>query len=76
MKRIGVLLKVKKNKVGEYRKAHKKVWPEMKEALQRQGWHNYTLFLKEDGTLFGYFEAPVDFKTALKTSAFQGGFPL
>ena len=66
MKRIGILLKVKQNKITEYREAHKNVWPEMKEALQRQGWHNYTLFLNKDGTLFGYFETPVDFQTALK----------
>ena len=66
MKRIGVILKVKQDKINEYREAHKNVWQEMKEALQRQGWHNYTLFLKKDGTLFGYFETPVDFQTALK----------
>ena len=66
MKRIGVLLKVKQEKINEYREAHKNVWPEMKEALQRHGWHNYTLFLNTDGMLFGYFETPVDFQTALK----------
>ena len=25
-------------------------------ALHRCGWHNYSLFLDGDGTLFGYFE--------------------
>ena len=24
----------------------------------RCGWHNYSLFLDDDGTLFGYFETP------------------
>ena len=28
----------------------------MREALPRCGWHNYSLFLDADGTLFGYFE--------------------
>lgn len=28
----------------------------MLSALQRHGWHNYSLFLKEDGLLVGYFE--------------------
>jgi hypothetical protein len=29
----------------------------MQQALQRCGWHNYSLFMKKDGTLFGYFES-------------------
>ena len=66
MKRIGIVLKVRKDKIEEYKKAHENVWPEMKEALSRTGWHNYSLFMREDGTLFGYFETPVDFATALK----------
>jgi len=57
MKRIGFLLKVKQDKIPEYRKHHEAVWPEMKEALHRTGWHNYTLFIREDGLVFGYFEA-------------------
>jgi len=28
----------------------------MRDALQRAGWHNYSLFLAEDGTLIGYLE--------------------
>ena len=28
----------------------------MRDALHRCGWHNYSLFLDDDGTLFGYFE--------------------
>ncbi len=66
MKRVGIILKVKKEKMDEYREVHKNVWPEMKEALSRHGWHNYSLFLNEDGFLFGYFETPVDFQTALQ----------
>lgn len=66
MKRIGIVLKVRKEKIEEYKKAHEKVWLEMKEALSRTGWHNYSLFLRDDGLLFGYFETPVDFATALK----------
>jgi len=57
MKRIGFLLKVKQDKIPEYKKHHEAVWPEMKEALHRTGWHNYTLFIREDGLVFGYFEA-------------------
>lgn len=28
----------------------------MRQALRRCGWHNYSLFLDHDGTLFGYLE--------------------
>lgn len=27
-------------------------------ALARTGWHNYSLFLRADGMLIGYFETP------------------
>lgn len=65
MKRIGFQLKVKADKIEEYKKHHEAVWPEMLAALRRTGWHNYSLFMRDDGLLFGYFEAPVDFQTAL-----------
>ena len=66
MKRVGFLLKVKADRVEEYRERHKAVWPEMKEALRRNGWHNYSLFMREDGLLFGYFETEESFEAALE----------
>lgn len=65
MKRVGFLLKVKADKVEEYKEHHKAVWPEMLAALRRHGWHNYSLFLRDDGLLFGYFETPESFQAAL-----------
>jgi L-rhamnose mutarotase len=65
MKRVGFLLKVKQDKIEEYKKHHETVWPEMLAALSRTGWHNYSLFMREDGLLFGYFETPDDFQAAL-----------
>lgn len=56
MKRVGFLLKVKEDRIEEYKALHEAVWPEMLDALQRTGWHNYSLFMREDGLLFGYFE--------------------
>ena len=56
MQRVGFLLKVKQDKVQEYRKMHEDVWPELLDALSRSGWHNYTLFIQDDGTIFGYCE--------------------
>jgi L-rhamnose mutarotase len=65
MKRVGFLLKVKADKLEEYKKHHETVWPEMLEALRRTGWHNYSIFAREDGLLFGYFETPDGFQAAL-----------
>jgi L-rhamnose mutarotase len=65
MQRIGFLLKVKPERIDEYKQHHKNVWPEMQAALRRTGWHNYSLFMRPDGMLFGYVETPHDFATAL-----------
>ncbi len=65
MNRVGFLLKVKEDMLDEYKKHHKTVWPEMLEALSRTGWHNYSLFMRKDGLLFGYFETPDSFQLAL-----------
>jgi L-rhamnose mutarotase len=64
MKRIGFLLKVKSDKIDEYKAHHQNVWPEMRAALQRQGWHNYSLFMRPDGLVFGYFETPESLEAA------------
>jgi L-rhamnose mutarotase len=65
MKRIGFLLKVRPDKIREYTELHRAVWPEMTEALRRRGWRRYSLFMREDGLLFGYFETPESFQSAL-----------
>lgn len=64
MQRICFLLRVKPDRLEEYKAAHRHVWPDMQEALTRHGWHNYSLFLKEDGLLVGYVETP-DFQKAV-----------
>jgi L-rhamnose mutarotase len=65
MKRVGFILKVRQDKLEEYKRHHKAVWPEMLDALRRTGWHNYSLFMRDDGLLFGYFETPESFQVAL-----------
>ena len=63
MQRVAFLLKVKQDKIEEYKRRHREVWPDMLAALRETGWHNYSLYLREDGTLFGYLETP-DFEAA------------
>jgi L-rhamnose mutarotase len=65
MKRIGFLLKVSQDKIEEYQHIHETVWPEMLSALRKAGWHNYSLFLREDGLLFGYFETLENLQAAV-----------
>ena len=64
MKRVCFLLHVKPDRLEEYKRRHEQVWPEMQQALSETGWHNYSLFLREDGLLVGYLETP-DFEKAL-----------
>ena len=66
MKRVGFLLKVKQDRIEEYKEHHRAVWPDMLDALSRNGWHNYSLFMREDGLMFGYFEAEESFAAALE----------
>jgi L-rhamnose mutarotase len=69
MQRIGFMLKVKPELVPKYKEHHKNVWPEMRAALTRAGWHNYSLFMAPDGLLFGYVEVPETFDAALANMA-------
>ena len=68
LQRVCFILQVKKGRLEEYKARHQKVWPELLEALSRAGWHNYSLFLRDDGMLIGYVETP-DFQKALDTMA-------
>ena len=63
MHRVCFLLKVRADRLDEYRERHAAVWPEMLDALSATGWHNYSLFLREDGLLVGYLETE-DFAAA------------
>ncbi|MEV5348448.1 L-rhamnose mutarotase [Streptomyces achromogenes] len=63
MQRVCFLLKVRADRLDEYRARHAAVWPEMLDALAAAGWHNYSLFLREDGLLVGYLETE-DFAAA------------
>jgi len=65
MQRVCFLLQVKRDRLEEYTARHKAVWPEMLEALRQTGWHNYSLFLRDDGLLIGYLETE-DFDAAVR----------
>lgn len=56
MQRIGFLIKVRPEKLDEYLKLHSPIWPELAAELKAAGMRNYSLWLKPDGTEFGYLE--------------------
>jgi L-rhamnose mutarotase len=56
MQRICFVLRVKPDRLEEYKERHRAVWPEMLDALRETGWTNYSLFLRSDGLLVGYLE--------------------
>jgi L-rhamnose mutarotase len=48
-------LSVRPELVHEYRERHAAVWPEMLRALAETGWHEYRIFVADDGTCIGTF---------------------
>lgn len=63
MTRVCFTLRVKPDRLEEYRRRHADVWPDMQQALRESGWINYSLFLADDGLLVGYLETE-DFTAA------------
>jgi L-rhamnose mutarotase len=56
MRRVCFQLQVRPDRLDEYKRRHAAVWPDMLRALHETGWNNYSLFLRPDGLLIGYFE--------------------
>lgn len=56
MRRVCFQLQVKPGHFDAYREAHAAVWPDMLKALHDTGWLNYSIFMRADGLLIGYFE--------------------
>jgi len=60
VERVCFQLQVRPDRLAEYRERHAAVWPEMLQAIADSGRHNYSLFLREDGQLIGYYETADD----------------
>ena len=56
VQRTAFVLRVRPDKIEEYVRAHREVWPEMLAALRSAGIRNYTIF-RDGDQMFGYFEA-------------------
>lgn len=64
MKRVGFHFHVRSDRLAGYKERHKHVWQEMLDALHETGWHNFTLFSRADGLIFGYFETDESLRVA------------
>jgi len=60
MQRICFQLQVRPDRLSEYRERHAAVWPSMLHAIEASGRRNYSLFLRDDGLLIGYYETDDD----------------
>jgi L-rhamnose mutarotase len=54
--RSAFVLRVRPERIEEYVRAHREVWPEMLDALRAAGIRNYTIF-RHGNQMFGYFES-------------------
>jgi L-rhamnose mutarotase len=55
MQRIAFRLRVREDRLEEYKRLHRQVWPELLADLRAAGYRNYSIFA--DGPdLFGYLE--------------------
>ena len=63
MQRIAFIIRVRPEKLDEYLKLHNPIWPELAAELKAAGIRNYSLWLRRDGTEFGYLECD-DWKSA------------
>lgn len=55
MRRYGSVIKVRPEKLGEYKRLHAAVWPAVLDMIRQCNIRNYSIFYR-DGHLFSYFE--------------------
>jgi L-rhamnose mutarotase len=60
LERVCFQLQVDPARLDEYRDRHAAVWPDMLRAIEASGRRNYSLFLRADGLLIGYYESDDD----------------
>lgn len=55
MQRFATIIRIRPEKIEEYRRLHADAWPDVLAALRRANVRNYSIYLR-DGLLFGYME--------------------
>jgi L-rhamnose mutarotase len=56
-KRFGMVIGLRPERVADYKRLHADVWPGVLDAMRRNGWSDFDIFLKEpENLLFGTFK--------------------
>ena len=55
MRRFGMVIRVKPEKLEEYKRIHAAAWPGVLKMIRERNIRNYSIYFK-DGYLFSYFE--------------------
>lgn len=68
VRRMGMVIGVKPDKLAEYKRLHAEPWPDMNAALSAANIRNYSIYLREpENLLFGYWEyAGTDYAADMK----------
>ena len=71
MRRMGMLIGLKSDRVAEYKKLHAAVWPEILDKISECNIRNYSIYLREpENLLFAYWEyAGTDFEADMQRMA-------
>lgn len=69
MERVAFTFRIRPELKAGYKKAHDEIWPELADEIRKHGIQNYSIFFREDGTLFGYLESEGSFEEASKKMA-------
>jgi L-rhamnose mutarotase len=57
MQRMGMLIRIRPEKIDEYKELHANAWPEVLRQIKNSNIRNYSIFLREpENLLFGYWE--------------------
>jgi len=57
MKRMGMMIGIKPEKIEQYKQLHAQVWPSVLKQIRGANIRNYSIFLREpENVLFGYWE--------------------
>lgn len=57
MRRMGMMIRIRPEKISEYKELHANAWPEILDMISKCNIRNYTIFLREpENLLFGCWE--------------------
>ncbi len=56
MERIAFVIKIKEDKIEDYVRLHNPIPPELQAEVKASGVKNHSLWMRSDGTVFGYLE--------------------